>query len=80
MLPDAAPADGDIVIDCNARSVSGFLVSTMPGPPQMVFASYERALREARRFAMRTGVDVWFAEDGRGVALVARNRREVRGR
>jgi hypothetical protein len=77
MLPDAKPEAGDVLISRSRQSSAGFALSATPGSAQILCRTYDEAFRRAQGFAAHQRVDVWVAEAGHDLALVARYRTRV---
>jgi hypothetical protein len=58
MLTRSIPLDGDVVVREEARGTECiYVLRTLPGPDQLVLASYELAARHALAFAKRHHVN-----------------------
>lgn len=54
------PENGDVLIRVeSANGSSAFVISIVPGPPQVTASTREAARRHARSFAEKSGVRVW---------------------
>jgi hypothetical protein len=71
------PADGDLVILRTAGSETHTL-STCPSLPQIRCDTQAEAVRHARRFAVRQGVDAWLADEEGRYSRVSHHRRPTR--
>lgn len=71
------PVDGDLVI-VPARGSEAHSLAIRPSLPQILCASRSEAIRHARRFAVRHGVDAWLTEDDGRVSRVSHHRRPLR--
>lgn len=58
------PRHGDVVITHDHRSPACFAVRQIPGVAQLSASTREDALRVARAFARKHGLDLWFSEEG----------------
>lgn len=74
MRPRMSPEHGDVVISRLGRSLALYTLRVLPGPAQVLCSNYDEVLVRAREFAARSRVDVWVADDGDDIALVARHR------
>ncbi|HVB39153.1 MAG TPA: hypothetical protein VND92_11465 [Vicinamibacterales bacterium] len=57
--PGVQPRDGDILLTSRQGGDPRFTVSVVPGPAQVAFASYRKALRVARTFARDHRAALW---------------------
>jgi hypothetical protein len=64
------PEDGDLVI-VQARGSDTHSLAIWPALPQILCESRREAIRHARRFAIRHGIDAWLAEDGGAFSRVS---------
>jgi hypothetical protein len=60
-----SPAHGDVVIARDAKRGNAYTISVVPGDPQVRYSTYEEALAEATKWALRQPLAIWFTEDGR---------------
>ncbi len=74
---ESGPQDGDVLLSPKAGSAVRFTVSVIPGPAQVAFASYRKALASARTFAGQRGATLWVQRDGTEPFLI-RDRRRTR--
>lgn len=70
-MSEDRPLPGDVVVSRIESSGERYLLSRHPGDGQFTFASYELAIRMARRFAEQHRVDVWFAAEPGALARIA---------
>jgi hypothetical protein len=71
------PVDGDLVI-VHARGSDTHSLAIRPALPQILCATRSEAIRHARRFAIRHGIDAWLAEDDGAFSRVSHHRRPLR--
>lgn len=61
----SAPQNGDIVVHEEQRGGTFvYALRTVPGPEQVIIATYERAVEQALTFAKHERVRVWVETDG----------------
>jgi hypothetical protein len=64
-LPERSfPQDGDVVVTREAHSRVHYTVRQLPGIVQFSAAVRDEAVRLARSFGQRHGIDVWYSEKG----------------
>ena len=73
----ARPQAGDVIVARDTSTGVRYTTRQVPGSPQFGAASEEDAVRFARDFARKHGVDVWYSEGGT-LTLVAAFRRGSR--
>jgi hypothetical protein len=59
-----SPQDGDVVVTREAHSRVHYTLRQLPGIVQFSAAARGEAVRLARSFGQKHGVDVWYSEDG----------------
>lgn len=60
----SSPQDGDVVVTREAHSRVHYTVRQLPGIVQFSAAVRDEAMRLARSFGQKHGIDVWYSEDG----------------
>jgi hypothetical protein len=66
----ALPRQGDVLITASRQS--GYTVSVVPGPGQVLFKTYNEALVAGQEFARsRLGTSLWSTEDGTQFTLLS---------
>jgi hypothetical protein len=60
----SSPQDGDVVVTREAHSRVHYTVRQVPGLVQYSAAVRDEAMRLARSFGQKHGIDVWYSEDG----------------
>jgi hypothetical protein len=76
------PQDRDVVVTRESRSRIIFTIRQLPGDVQLSASSRDDAIRLARGFATKNGVDVWYSE-GETLRLLEayrRNQQQTAGR
>ena len=58
------PSHGDLLITRDRSERQGYTLSTIPGPPQLRYRTYDRALLAASAWVSQHGVAIWLTEDG----------------
>jgi hypothetical protein len=58
------PQDGDVVVTRDAHARVHYTVRQLPGIAQFSATVRDEALRIARRFCQKYGVNVWYGEGG----------------
>jgi hypothetical protein len=62
--PRSSPQDGDVVVTREAHSRVHYTVRQLPGIVQFSAAARDDAVRLARSFGQKHGVDTWYSENG----------------
>jgi hypothetical protein len=73
---EAQPRPGDIVIHRQIHSPAVYLLSTLGGPLQLSFNTYEKAAIRAVAFASEKHLDAWYTTDEQTFKQVVQHRPE----
>ena len=60
----ARPRDGDVIVDRDSGAGGKYTVRQVPGDVQLHSSVRDEAIRLARGFAIKAGVDLWYIDDG----------------
>lgn len=60
----ASPRNGDLVIGRVQDGGNTCTIGTVPGAPQIRYATFESTLAAATEWALREHVAIWLTEDG----------------
>ena len=58
------PPCGDLLITRDRSERQEYTLSTIPGPAQLRYRTYDQALASASAWAAQHGVGLWFTDDG----------------
>jgi hypothetical protein len=68
------PSPGDLIIAVEKTgSKTTYVLSVVPGRPQVRYPTYPEAVAVASKWAATTGVMVWRSEDGKPIEQVVTN-------
>lgn len=62
--PSTSLPKGDLLITRDTSERQGYIISTIPGPAQIRYRTYDQALASASTWAADRRVGVWFTDDG----------------
>jgi hypothetical protein len=58
------PRDGDVIVSRESAGGGKYTVRQVPGDVQLHASVRDEAIRLARGFAIKAGVDLWYIDDG----------------
>jgi hypothetical protein len=78
-MPDNTPETGDVVIRSQGVAATPrYVIRAFPGLDQFGYATREEAVRMARSFAERAGVNLWFSDGPHDFTILVRFRAAAR--
>jgi hypothetical protein len=73
-MPQQRPQRGDVLVERIEQFTPSFLVSRIPGTPQVTFRTYKEAAWMAEAIARIDDVDAWYNAGGAPFETIAQGR------